>query len=312
MVDVITLGETMALLSTPTIGPLRHATSLSLSVAGAESNVAIGLARLGTSAHWIGRVGDDEFGRLVTRILRAEEVGLDLVIDAAAPTGLMVKERRSSTTTRVQYYRTGSAASRLVPEDLPSSRIAEATVLHLTGITAALSASAAATCHSAVDIASAAGTIVSFDLNFRRGLWSESEASPVLRELVTRADIVFATADEAKIIVDGDSPLELAIALSALGPREVLIKEGARGATALFDGEVSVAPPFTAIEIDPVGAGDAFTAGYLADRCVGASPHMRLDTAARCGAFAVTVHGDWEGSPSRAELGLLARTDVVR
>lgn len=312
MVDVITFGETMARLTASSVGPLRHATNLSLSIAGAESNVAIGLSRLGANAHWIGRVGDDEFGRLVTGILRAEGIGLDVVVDEGAPTGVLVKERRTSMTTRVQYYRAGSAASRLVPENLPTNRITEASTLHLTGITAAISATALTTCHSAIDVATAAGTTVSFDLNFRRGLWSESEASPVLRDLASRADIIFATAAEARLIVDGDSPRELARALSALGPREVLIKDGARGATALIDDEESTATLFAVAEIDPVGAGDAFTAGYLAERCAGESPRVRLDTAARCGAFAVTVDGDWEGSPSREDLTLLDDDEVIR
>ena len=312
MVDVITFGETMARLTAPSVGPLRHATTLSLSIAGAESNVAIALSRLGAAAHWIGRVGDDEFGRLVIGILRAEGIGLDVVVDVGAPTGVLLKERRTSTTSRVQYYRAGSAGSRLVPENLPANRIAEARVVHLTGITAAISATALAACHSAIDVAAAAGTAVSFDLNFRRALWSEEEAAPVLRDLTSRADIVFATVAEARLVVDGNSPGELAQALSVLGPREVLIKDGARGATAMIDGDVFVAGPFAVAEIDPVGAGDAFAAGYLAERCLGAGPMARLDTAARCGAFAVTVDGDWEGSPSRADLTLLGGEEVVR
>ena len=99
-----------------------------------------------------------------------------------------MKERRTSTTSRVQYYRAGSAGSRLVPANLPANRIAEARVVHLTGITAAISASALAACRGAIDVAAAAGTAVSFDLNFRRALWSEEEAAPVLRDLTSRAD----------------------------------------------------------------------------------------------------------------------------
>src|SRR5436305_14979079 len=107
MTEVVTMGETMALLAAPEIGLLRHATSLSLSCGGAESNLAIGVARLGHGATWIGRVGDDEFGVMVRRMLGAEGVAARIRVDPAAPTGLMVKYRRTGAVTQVLYYRAG-------------------------------------------------------------------------------------------------------------------------------------------------------------------------------------------------------------
>jgi 2-dehydro-3-deoxygluconokinase len=313
---VVTLGETMALLCNPRVGPLRHAYTLELSCAGAESNMAIGLSRLGHRAAWIGRVGDDEFGILVRRTLVAEGVDARAVVDPAAPTGLMVKSRRTNAVTRVSYYRSGSAGSRLNPDDVDADLVRGARVLHLTGITPALSASARDAVRYAVELARGAGVAISLDLNYRQALWSAEQAGAGLRELVGAADVLFATEPEARLLVDGVGAHELAHALAALGPGQVLLKRGALGAIAVVDGQALQVPPYQVTEVDPVGAGDAFAAGYLCGLLDGAPAESRLTTAALAGAFAVTVSGDWEGLPDRAELALLsaqaAGADVQR
>lgn len=309
---VYTIGESMARMTSSVVGPLRHSDTLRVGIAGAESNVAIGLSRLGVPTSWLGRVGDDEFGRLIVRALRGEDVRTTAIVDDAAPTGLLVKERRTSTSTSVQYYRAGSAGSRLTPADLDERAIAEAEILHVTGITLALSATARDTVVRAVEIARLHGTTVSFDVNHRARLWPADEAAPVLRALAEQADIVFAGDHEAALLASGETPLALAHAIAELGPREVIVKSGADGAVAVIDGEEHVAPILRVAELDPVGAGDAFTAGYLAEAVAAADTAQRLDTAARCGAFAVTVDGDWEGLPTRAELSLLDGGGVRR
>ena len=306
MRSLVTVGETMARLSTPYVGRLRHVRSLDLGIAGAESNVAIGFARLGGDASWTGRVGEDEFGALVESTIRGQGVRTRAVHDRDAPTGLMLKEHRSADLSNVVYYRDRSAGSRLAPDDLDEAAIASADVVHLTGITAALSTTALEAVHCAAAAARSRGTALSFDLNYRAALWSPADASKTLRQLVETADIVFATEDEARLIVDGADTAELARALAALGPVEVVIKRAERGSTAVIDDELleSAAVPVTAI--DPVGAGDAFAAGYLYERTKGADPERRLVTASRAGAYAVTVDGDWEGSPTYDELAALA------
>lgn len=311
--EVLTLGETMVLLCAPRIGPLRHARSLDVAIGGAESNAAVGLTRLGVRTAWIGRVGDDEFGRLVRATLAGEGVDVGhVVVDPGAPTGLMVKARRTSAATEVNYYRAGSAGSRLCAADVPAELLAKARLLHVTGITPALSESA----YDAVDAAvtGAGGAIpVSLDLNYRQALWSPAEAAPVLRDLVRRADVVFATEPEARLVLGDprgcDEPVSLARALAALGPGQVVLKRGARGAVAVVDGVVHEAPLHRVEAVDPVGAGDAFAAGYLAELLAGLDVPERLATAAAAGAFAVTVHGDWEGLPRRDELALLRLLD---
>src|SRR6266511_1366181 len=217
MSEVVTLGETMALVAAPQIGLLRHATDLRLSCGGAESNLAIGVARLGHRATWIGRVGDDEFGVMVSRMLGAEGVAGRVRVDPAAPTGLMVKYRRTGTVTQVLYYRKGSAGSRLDRSDVEPEVIGAARVLHLTGITPALSDTARDAVGYAVDVARAAGVPVSLDLNYRSKLWSPDQAGPVLADLVRRADLVFATEPEARLVVEGTDPAGLARARARAG-----------------------------------------------------------------------------------------------
>ena len=305
MSDLVTFGETMALVSAADIGPLRHARQMHLGIAGAESNVAIGMVRLGSTASWTGRIGDDELGRLVAMTVRGQDVDTTAIVDPDAPTGLMLKERRTSQSARVTYYRAGSAGSRLGPDDVDEHSISAARVLHLSGITTALSASAREAAFAAIEIAHSSDTLVSWDLNYRSALWGPDEAARTLLEVTERADIVFATTEEARLLCDGTDADELAAGLAKLGPRDVMIKSGARGALALLSGLRYVVDPEIVQAIDHVGAGDAFTAGYLSSLCKGNDPETRLRTASRAGAYAVTVAGDWEGLPLRDEFAAL-------
>ncbi len=310
---LLTIGESLALLTTRDPGRLRRAHELLLGVGGAESNAAIGVARLGGAATWVGRVGDDELGALVTRTLRAEGVEAVAIADPGAPTSLMLKERPSATGARVSYYRGGGPGARLTPADLDAEAIAAAGVLHLTGITPALSASARATVAAAIAAARAAGVPVSFDVNYRSRLWSPADAAPVLLELAARADHVFVGHDEAVALGWPGDPVEVGRALLERGPRVVVVKLGADGALAVTaEGELPVAP-VPIVPVDPVGAGDAFAAGYLAELLAGLPLPARLRTAAACGAAACTARGDWEALPTRAELERLdAPAEVVR
>jgi 2-dehydro-3-deoxygluconokinase len=302
---LFTFGETMGLVAADGIGLLEYARGFTLAIGGAESNVAIGVARLGGTATWLGRIGPDATGDLIERRLRGEGVHTMAIRDEAF-TGLMVRYRRTGELTHVDYHRAGSAGSRLCATDVPAAVLESAGVVHVTGITPALSDSARAALFQAVETARAAGVTVSVDVNYRSKLWSRFDAAPVLRDLVTRADIVFAGPDEAALFLGPEPPLE---GLVALGPAEVIVKDGARGCTAQIDGaRFAVAAPRVTV-VDPVGAGDAFVAGYLADRMAGRPPETRLRTAIAAGAFAVTVPGDCENLPRRADLA--ATTDNV-
>jgi 2-dehydro-3-deoxygluconokinase len=306
---LVTLGETLAVFAGDQPGPLRVGSALRFTVAGAESTVAIGVARLGHPAMWVGRVGDDDHGRIIQAQFRAE--GLDpsgVHVDPGAPTALLIRQARTADQTRVSYRRSGSAGSRLSPADLPEASIAAAGILHVTGITPALSASAAAAVDQAVAVARRAGVTVSFDVNYRSALWDPGTAGPVLRKLAGQADVVFAGPDELALI-SAAGPGELL----AHGVSEVVVKDGPHGCSATTADGTSQCPARRVTVVDPVGAGDAFAAGYLSARLDGLPLAGRLERATILGAVCVATLGDWEGLPRRDELDSLARSaDVVR
>ena len=298
---VITAGETMALVVPPSPGRLRHAASLSLSIGGAESNVAIGLARLGIPASWISVLGDDELGELVLHRLRAEGVDTSRarrIADRA--TGLYLREEVAGRL-RVYYYRSGSAAATLSPNAFDPSMLQGAAFLHLTGITGALSQECAEFLPWAATTARDAGVRVSYDVNYRSRLWEPSAAQAATEALLPLIDVLFVGHDEANALWgwETDTALEQ---LSKIGPSEVILKLGADGCAAMINGEQLTSPGFPARQLDPIGAGDAFDAGYLAATLWGWAPEKRLRAANAMGAFCVQNLGDYEGLPNRREL----------
>jgi 2-dehydro-3-deoxygluconokinase len=308
----VTFGETMGLLSTATPASLAHISTLSLGVGGAESNVAIGLQRMGANAVWIGRVGPDSLGERVLREIRAEGVEVHSRVDPHALTGVMFKERRTADTARVWYYRDRSAGSRLSSADIPEDLIAGASLLHITGITPGLSDSAAEATSASVAVARANGVPVSFDVNHRAGVWRDRDAASAYVALAKCSSIVFAGADEARLLApDAATVSDLATAIAELGPDQVVIKLGANGCLARVAGGEHRQPAVPITAVDTVGAGDAFVAGYLAEHIAGATPQQRLLTAVTTAAFACLSAADWEGFPRRHELGLLNSTEPV-
>ena len=305
--SIVTIGETMALLGTPDHCLIRAGSTPSLTVGGAESNVAIAAARLGARASWIGRLGDDDLGSLVIRELRGQGLTVLAHRDPGAPTGLMVKEHRRGKPTHVRYYRKHSAGSCLEPGDVDRQVLLDADVVHLTGITAAFGDSARATLRHAITVARGGSATISFDVNYRATLWSADVAGPVLRELAASSDIVFAGPEEAELLLpdgvsvaDAEDPWRAATALAhhvcALGPRITVIKLGSLGALALADGVVYRHPIEAIVPVDPVGAGDAFVGAFLAELAAGRSIETCLASGARMGALVCMVPGDWEGT----------------
>jgi 2-dehydro-3-deoxygluconokinase len=223
----------------------------------------------------------------------------------------MVKEAPLPGTSRVWYYRAGSAGSRLRPDDLPPELVAGAAVLHLTGITAGLSPDALATIRHALELASDA--VVSFDVNHRPPVWAGRDAAVVYRELARSADVVFAGEDEARLLTGSSTtdPAGLLEELAAATGGDAVLKRGAEGCLARVDGATYEVPAEPVDVVDTVGAGDAFVAGYLAELLVGADAQQRLSTATRCGAFTCRSPGDWEGLPTRRDLDAFDRADPV-
>jgi len=312
--DVVTLGETMVLFIPTSVGPLRFANTFEKTIGGAESNVAIGLARLGHRAGWISRLGNDEFGLFVRNFIRGEGVDTSRVIfDDRHPTAVFFKERQAGREPRVYYYRKGSAASRMSPEDLDETYIREARILHLTGITPALSESCAAAVERAIELAKKHGLLVVFDPNIRLKLWSREEARRVLMDVASRCDIVLPGLDEGRILTGERTPEAIAARLLENGARAAVVKMGKRGAyyaTRKKTGYVEGYP----VEpiVDPIGAGDAFAAGFLSGLLRGWSYREAIRLGNRAGAYALTVAGDVEGLPYWSEIDPKGPDQVLR
>jgi len=290
---------------TPTrTGRLRYATHFERFVAGAESNVAIGLTRLGHAVGWMSRLGSDEFGACVKAAIRGEGVDVSHVVeDGAAPTGVYFKERRQSNETHVHYYRAGSAASRLAPEDIDPDYIEQAALVHLTGITPALSAACRDAVWEVLRIASSRGVQVSFDPNIRRRLWSEEEAKDVLLEMLPHTHWVLASREEAEWLAGASTPEEAARSLRARGPAHVVVRLGAEGALAVGpSGDIARAPAIPVEVVEPVGAGDAFNAGFLSGQLRGWTITESLQLGNILGGLATTASGDVEALPTWEEV----------
>lgn len=302
MPEVVTAGETMILGVPAMPGRLRHAAGLELKIGGAESNVAIALSRLGLSAGWVGYLSADEPGQIVHDRIRGEGVDTSRVQRLEeAPTGLYLREKVGAEV-RVYYYRQGSAASKMAPEAFDSDYLSEAAFLHLTGITPALSADCRAFVLWAAQQAHANGVRVSFDVNYRSKLWSTAEAKRFTVEILTLVDLLFVGDQEARALWGRDDEEFVRELAKGQGPQEVVLKRGKRGSLVLVEGEILEQPAFPAVEVDPIGAGDAFDAGYLAGYLWGLTPEERLRTANAMGALSVATLGDYEGLPGKDEL----------
>jgi 2-dehydro-3-deoxygluconokinase len=302
--DVLTFGE--AMISFRSAGPLRSDAAFTPGLAGAESNVAIALARLGHRTRWVGRLGADPFGELALRELRAEGVDVTRVAtESDAPTGLMFLEQRTADTSRVEYRRAGSAGSRLRPTDVTSALDLRPRILHVTGITPALSQTAHDAWSASLGEAVGADVFVSLDVNYRARLWDRATARDALCARVGQADLVIASEDELDLVADGGEE-EAAKALLSGGASYVVVKRGACGASVWTEGDRIDAPALPVTAIDTVGAGDAFSAGFLSGLLDGLDAAQCLERAILLGAWAVSTRGDWQGLPRRAELDLLA------
>jgi len=322
--EAVCIGETMAVLVPERAGPLEEVESFHRGVGGAESNVACGLAALGVSSSWISRVGADGFGRLVLGQLAKRGVDTSAVaVDPHRPTGLYVKEIGTdggspydlgSGNSRLHYYRSDSAASALSPETLETPEavalLAGARLVHLSGITAALGYRAGRDggkrLVEAVLERRRPGQIVSFDVNWRPGMWHRHEGAgagrqpaEILAELADRADVVLLGADEGEQVFGTCDPQRLRALLP--GPRVLVVKDSGHRVTA-FDEEGVVTEFALDVEVvEPIGAGDAFAAGYLAGLLRGDDQRRRIRLGHVCAASALMVRGD-HGTPPTPEV----------
>jgi len=303
--EVVCIGETMAMVAPLEPGPLESAPTLAVHAGGAESTVAMYLAGLGHRAGWVSRVGQDPLGRRVLREIAAAGADTSMVeVDATAPTGVYFKDPRPQGTT-VYYYRRGSAAS-LMTESLLEPVLEQAPrLVHATGITPALSAGCDRMISWLLARARAVGTAISFDINYRPALWGVAEASRRLLELARQADVVFVGLDEARLLWGCETAEEFH---RTVGPGPVaVVRDGAVGAT-VFEGEASeFVPPPAVTVLEPVGAGDAFAAGWLSGYLRGLPHWQRLRLGHLVASASLTSTADHQPLPPWPRLELLVQ-----
>ncbi|WP_219538459.1 sugar kinase [Klebsiella michiganensis] len=306
--DVITIGEAMAMFIATETGELAEVEHFMKRVAGAELNVATGLARLGLSVGWVSRVGADSFGRFVLTALAKE--GIDargVSTDGRYATGFQLKSKvENGTDPIVEYFRKGSAASHLSPDDFNESYFTSARHLHLSGVAAALSESSYALLDRAARTMKAQGKTISFDPNLRPTLWkSEAEMVEKLNRLAFQADWVLPGLKEGMILTGQQTPEAIADFYLSHGVRAVIIKTGSDGAWyKTADGEQgAVAAIKVDNVVDTVGAGDGFAVGVISALLEGKPLPQAVKRGNKIGSLAIQVQGDSEGLPTREALG---------
>jgi 2-dehydro-3-deoxygluconokinase len=290
---MITLGETMALITPAHAEPLRAAREVRLLVGGAESNVAMHAAQLGIATAWVSAVGDDALGARVRDEVASRDVDTRWVtVDPDAPTGVYFKDPGHG----VLYYRRGSAAARMSPTSVADVPLEDAEVVHVSGITPALSVACAALIDAVVDRVAAGPGILAFDVNHRAALWAPGAAASALLPLARRADLVFVGLDEAECLWHTATADDVRALLPE--PTTLVVKDGDVGATeyrrAAGADHRTFVPAIPTDVVEAVGAGDAFAAGYLAALLQGAEATARL-----------------QGGHQRAHLVLQSTSDFV-
>ncbi|MEX3761211.1 sugar kinase [Paraburkholderia phenoliruptrix] len=312
--DIITYGEAMAMFVAAETGPLAGVGQFTKRIAGADLNVAIGLARLGFKVGWMSRVGNDSFGQYVRDTLTREGIDQRCVsTDERYPTGFQLKSKTDDgSDPAVEYFRRGSAASHLSVADYSADYVLPARHLHLTGVAPAISAGSRELAFHLAREMRAAGKTISFDPNLRPTLWP-SRAAMVegLNALAALADWVLPGIGEGEILTGYTQPEDIAGFYLERGARGVIVKLGAAGAYfRTADGTAAmIAGQPVANVVDTVGAGDGFAVGAISALLEGKPLAEAVARGNRIGALAIQVIGDSEGLPSRAELDALERAD---
>lgn len=300
--QVVTFGESMALFLPSQQQSIERADSLQHRFGGAESNVAIGLARLGIDVGWFSVMGDDPLGKRIVKSIRGEGVDVSRVLySKEAPTGMMFREQVSGRSA-VHYFRKGSAASTMTPDQLDETYIQGAKLLHITGITPALSESCKATIYRAIELAKKHQVTICFDPNLRLKLWSIEEAREVILSIAKEADYFLPGWDELKLLYDTEDEALIDEKLNELNA--ICIVKGKGDYNVIYEQGNQTEVPFYPAEkvVDTVGAGDGFCAGFLAGIIKGLSSYEAVRMASINGSLAVQTYGDWEALPEWEQL----------
>jgi len=298
MPDLYTFGEAMALFLASDTDSVLTARTYTRSTAGAEGNVAVGVTRLGLSAHFFTLMGNDQLGSAVLADFAAEGVDVSGVKRVDSFSSAMIRNPGTTAPVEASYLRKGAAASLMTPADLDQQVIAQSRWLHATGITCAISTNAAETVSAGLESARKHGIKKSFDLNIRRKLWSEEKARAVLEPIARDVDLLIGGEDEYCAIFgtsDGQEALRIAasrnnsVAIMTKGPEQLTYAVG---------GALTTIHPPQVKSVDPVGSGDAFTSGVISGLLAGLTVSDAIAQGTISGARVASQFGDWAGLPS--------------
>ncbi|PQD95732.1 sugar kinase [Pradoshia eiseniae] len=316
-VDVVTVGESMVLFQPITDNSLNYAPLFMKSLAGAESNVAITLARLQKKVRWISKLGKDPFGDFILSTLAGEGIDVSRVKrEVHKNTAICFKENKGYGDPNVYYYRKNSAASLFSQEDVKEDWFENALHLHVTGITPALGENTVEFIREVMVFARKQGLSISFDPNLRRKLWTEEKAKEVLLSLIPLCDIFMPGLEEAEFLLGNQSVENYGKQFIEMGPKIVALKLGEQGSKGFYKDQIIESSAYKVNRIvDTVGAGDAFAAGLLSvlleeenlasHEGILRSLHHALRRANILGALATQYKGDWDGAPNLEEILLI-------
>ena len=300
--DLVSIGETMALMREER--QAKKESCFRLGFGGAESNVLTQVSRLGLRARWFSSLGQDSFGELVRLGLASQNVDTVLHDANSRPTGFMVKTYGDRIDPEVEYFRSNSAASQIRPTDLNLDDLFRTRMLHMTGIFPALSPEASQSSMRVFEEARGREVPISFDVNYRKKLWDESDASKYMRQIWRHSTYLFGDREELSLLFEGTPPDSDEALLAELSEqsRVVVLKKGSTGAAAIAAGDYISVPAAPADVVDTVGAGDAFVGGFLTGMLFSLEVRAALSLATICGAAACESRGDWEGQIGVSQL----------
>jgi 2-dehydro-3-deoxygluconokinase len=302
--DLVALGEPMVELN-----QTRGAGEYLQGFGGDTSNCAIAAARLGAKSAYVTRLGDDAFGRAFLDLWRGEGVDVAGVgTDPDAPTGIYFVTHGANGH-EFNYLRAGSAASRMRPADLPLDVIRAAKVLHVSGVSQAISASACDSCFAAIDAARHAGVKISYDTNLRLKLWPLQRARAIIRATMALCDWALPSLDDAKLLYPGHDADAILDACHRDGASLVVLRCGAGGCIVSDSSKRERIAGHRVNAIDATGAGDCFDGAFAARLVAGDDPFTAARYANAAAALATTGYGAVAPLPRHAQvMALLAET----
>jgi len=309
MPEVITIGESMVMFIASQGDSLEFVSDFTRHLAGAESNVAIGLARLGHKTGWISSIGNDPFGTYIRNTIGGEGVDTSAVtVSTVHSTGMLIKERNDGGDPQVYYYRGDSAAANFTSDMLQESYFDNGKIFHITGIFPVLGAKSKEALFAAIKIAKSRGLMISFDPNIRLKLWTGEEEKATLLEIAGMSDLILPGLHEAELLVGSTKWEKISKFFHGKGNKFVIMKNGADGAYySIREDDGSITQGYekgfkVGKVVDTVGAGDGFAVGVLSALRENLSLGQAVKRGNAIGSMAVMVRGDSDGYPTREKL----------